>query len=165
MLQTSVLEYIFTIGILISFVALIIGTVKDRKNIGRALHDTGFGARDLALVIAVLLVFAFIELYFVKPTQLLFFDDAIYQAMALDLLHTGQAWMCNYGTATACFQGQLFHEPIGLSFNMAIAFALAGAKRGFERRFEFRRLFDADRIAAHSFGQLRQTDQPWNMLR
>ncbi len=137
MLQAGILEYIFTIGILISVIALVIGAVKDRKSIRKTLNDAGFGPRDLVLVIAILLVFVFVELYFIKATQLLFFDDAIYQAMALDLLHTGQAWMCNYGTATTCFQGQVFHEPIGLAFNMAIAFAVSGVSRGAAYATEF----------------------------
>ncbi|MGD0728679.1 MAG: glycosyltransferase family 39 protein [Candidatus Micrarchaeaceae archaeon] len=137
MLQQGLLEYIFTIGILISFVALIIGVIKDRKNIKKTLHDHNFNKKDLILVIGIVLVFVFMELYFIKPTQLLFFDDAIYQGMALDLLKTGQAWMCNYGTATTCLSGQIYHEPIGLSFNMAIAFLLFGVKRNVAYGAEF----------------------------
>jgi hypothetical protein len=128
-MQYSFLEYIFTLGILISAIALIIGIVKDRKNIKKSLIDSGLRKYDFLFIVGILIVFLFIELYFVQPTQLLFFDDVIYQAMALNLLHTGQAWMCNYGTATMCFQGQVFHEPIGLSFNFAIAFAIFGATR------------------------------------
>lgn len=129
MIADGILEYMFTIGIVISLVALIIGTLKERKNISAILGKHGFKRRDFLIILAILLVFAVIELYFVKPTQLLFFDDAIYQAMAVDLLHMGQAWMCNYGTPTTCFQGQIYHEPIGLSFNIAIAFMLLGVKR------------------------------------
>ncbi|MGI0100528.1 MAG: hypothetical protein ACREBH_02310 [Candidatus Micrarchaeaceae archaeon] len=129
MLQQGLLEYLFTVGIIISFVALVIGIFKDRKGIWKVLEERGLLGKDLAVVFAIVALFLFIELYFIKPTQLLFFDDAIYQAMALTLLHTGQAWMCNYGNATACFSGQVYHEPIGLSFNMAIAFLFFGANR------------------------------------
>jgi hypothetical protein len=129
-LGQGLLEYIFTVGIIISFVALIIGVVNDRKNIKKILTDNVFRLKDLTIVIAIILVFVFMEVFFIKATQLLFFDDVIYQAMALMLVHTGQAWMCNYGTATACYAGQIFHEPIGLSFNFAIGFLLFGVKRG-----------------------------------
>jgi 4-amino-4-deoxy-L-arabinose transferase-like glycosyltransferase len=129
MIQQGLLEYIFTIGIILSIVALIIGAVKDRKNIRETLGKHGFKRRDFLIIIAILLVFAFLELYFVKPTQLLFFDDAIYQGMALDLIHMGQAWMCNYGTPTTCFSGQVYHEPIGLSFNIAIGFLIGGVNK------------------------------------
>ncbi len=101
LLSDGFLEYIFTIGIIISFVALIIGVIKDRKNIKKTLIDSGFRLKDLTLVIAILLVFIFIEVFFIKATQLLFFDDVIYQAMAVMFLHTGQAWMCNYGTPSS----------------------------------------------------------------
>jgi hypothetical protein len=137
MLPDGFLEYIFTIGIIISFIALIIGVIKDRKNLKKTLNDFGFHKRDLIILIIILLVFVGIELYFVKPTQLLFFDDDIYQAMALDLLHMGQAWMCNYGTPTTCFSGQIYHEPIGLSFNMAIVFAILGVSRAAAYATEF----------------------------
>jgi len=137
MLGDGFLEYIFTMGILISVIGLVIGIIKDRKNIGKTLSESGFVKQDLIILFVILLVFSFIELYFVHPTQLLFFDDDIYQAMAVMLLHTGQAWMCNFGTPTTCLQGQVFHEPIGLSFNFAIAFAIFGVSRAAAWNTEF----------------------------
>jgi hypothetical protein len=137
MLPNGILEYIFTIGIIISAIALVVGAVKERKNIRETLGKYGFERKDFLIIIAIVLVFAFIELYFIKPTQLLFFDDAIYQGMALDLIHMGQAWMCNYGTPTMCFSGQVYHEPIGLSANMALGFLLFGAKRSVAYGVEF----------------------------
>jgi hypothetical protein len=129
MLQDGLQELLFTAGILISLIMLVIGIIKNRKGIKHAITENGFEKKDIIIVAAILIVFLFIELYYIRPTQLLFFDDAIYQAMALMLLHTGQAWMCNYGTPTACFSGQLFHEPIGLSFNIAVAYLLLGPTR------------------------------------
>ena len=123
------MEYLFTLGILISFLGVIIGSILNRRSILEVLRAAGFKRRDLLIAIVLVLVFLSVELYLVRPTQLLFFDDAIYQAMAADLVHMGQAWMCNYGTPTACFSGQIFHEPIGLSFNIAIAFAVLGVHR------------------------------------
>ena len=57
--------------------------------------------------------------------------------MAQQLIHTGQAVMCDYGTSTACFAGEVFHEPIGLSFNMAIAFLVFGVQRNAAYGTEF----------------------------
>lgn len=120
------MEFIFTAGMLISFIGLIIGAYVERKNIVAALKHVGFKRRDVIIALLIMALFVAVELYLIKPTQLLFFDDAIYQGMALDLIHTGQAWMCNYGTPMQCFSGQVFHEPIGLSFNFAIAFLVLG---------------------------------------
>ncbi len=129
MLQQGLLEYTFTIGIILSLAMLIIGAFSDRRQIYHTLKSHGLDKRFAIAAIGVVIVFLFVELYFVKPTQLLFFDDAIYQGMALDMIHMGQAWMCNYGTPLTCFQGQVYHEPIGLSFNIAVAFLIFGVSR------------------------------------
>jgi hypothetical protein len=129
MLAEGTLEYIYTAGVLVSFLGLLIGTVLNRKRILHVLHNSGFNKRDLILAAIAVAVFLAIVIIWVKPTQLLFFDDAIYQAMGVDLLHSGQAWMCNFGTPTNCITGQIFHEPIGLSFNIAIGFLLLGVHR------------------------------------
>lgn len=125
----GLLEYIFTIGILVSFLGVVIVSIFNRKVILGVLKSAGFKKSDLIIALILVLVFLAVELYLVKPTQLLFFDDAIYQGMALDFIHMGQAWMCNYGTPLTCFQGQVYHEPIGLSFNIAISFLILGVHR------------------------------------
>ena len=122
-------EYLFTFGILASLAGTIIAAVKSRKDIRSVLSGYGLDRMHVLLMVVVVLAFVVLEIMIVKPTQQLFFDDAIYQAMALDLLHTGQAWMCNYGTMTSCFSGEIFHEPIGESFNLAIGFLILGVHR------------------------------------
>lgn len=122
------MEYLYTLGIIIAFVGLVSGAALDRKSIGHVLKSHGLSRRRLLLAVGIAAAFVVLELAMVKPTQLLFFDDAIYQGMAQDLLHMGQAWMCDYGTPSMCYSGELFHEPVGLSFNFAIAFALFGVK-------------------------------------
>ncbi len=129
MLSNGILEFIYTAGVLASFVGLAMGTVLNRKHIIEVLQHTGFKRKDLLLALAVVALFLVIVIIWMKPTQLLFFDDAIYQSMGLDLLHSGQAWMCNFGTPTQCFSGQIFHEPGGLSFNIAIGFLILGVHR------------------------------------
>lgn len=129
MLSDGTLEYIYTAGVLISFLGLVLGTALNRRHIISVLQKSGFSRKDLLLAAIATAAFLVLVLVWMKPTQLLFFDDAIYQSMALDLLHTGQAWMCNFGAPTSCFTGQIYHEPIGLSFNLAIGFLLLGPTR------------------------------------
>lgn len=126
MFNSGISEYLFTAGILLSFVGIVAGGLLDRRNIADALRRRGLTGRSLLAVILIIVAFAAFEIGAVKPTQLLFFDDAIYQNMAQMLLHTGQAWMCNYGIPTHCYVGEIFHEPIGLSFNLAMGFAVMG---------------------------------------
>jgi hypothetical protein len=128
-MPVALTEYSMTAGILIAFVGLVIGCIYDRRRIARAVKGAGLKRKHLVLALAIVAAFALIELCVVKPTQLLFFDDAIYQGMAQQLIHTGQAAMCDYGTPSTCFIGEVFHEPIGLSFNLAIAFLVFGAHR------------------------------------
>ena len=100
-----------------------------RKDIAAVFREAGFRRKHVFVLLLVVLVFASVEIIVVKPTQQLFFDDVIYQGMAQQLIHTGQAVMCNYGTPTSCFSGEVYHEPIGLPFNLAIGYIFFGISR------------------------------------
>jgi hypothetical protein len=123
------LEYLLTLGITVAFLGLLTGIILDRKNIARVMKHNGIGYQQFEIALAIAILFLILEVSMVRPTQQLFFDDAIYQGMALDMIHTGQAIMCDYGTPLNCFIGEVFHEPIGTAFNFALAFAGFGVKR------------------------------------
>jgi len=125
-LPGSISEYMYTIGISVSFIGLIIAIVWGRKAIAKVLRESGLNWLAILAAIIIVALFLTVEMALVKPTQLLYFDDAIYQAMGQSLLHSGQAWMCDYGTASTCYIGEIFHEPIGLSSNLAVAYAIFG---------------------------------------
>ncbi|MCL4383187.1 MAG: glycosyltransferase family 39 protein [Candidatus Marsarchaeota archaeon] len=124
--QTSNQEYLFLIGILISFFGLIISAIFSFKDILKVFRSLHFKKIYILFIVLIVLIFLLLEFSFARQTQRIFFDDVIYQSMALYLLHTGEAVMCNYGTPYTCFSAQFFHEPIGTSFNLAIGFALFG---------------------------------------
>lgn len=137
MIDAKLLEYVMTIGIIVSFVGTILFAMKSRKYFGHELKRLKFSKKDLVIVLVILLIFILFEQIVVTATQQLFFDDAIYQGMALDLLHTGQAWMCNFGSPIQCFSGEVYHEPIGESFNLAIGFLILGLHRASSYMVEF----------------------------
>ncbi len=118
-----------TSGLLVAFLGMIAAALVERRRIAEALRESGFGRSAVIMLAIAIAVFLFMELALVHPTQQLYFDDVIYQAMAQQLIHSGQAWFCDYGTPTACFTGELFHEPIGESFNLALAFLVLGVNR------------------------------------
>ena len=122
-------EYLFTFGITLAFVGTIAAAYLSRRDIAAVFREAGFRRKHLYILLLVVFVFAAAELAIVKPTQQLFFDDVIYQSMAQQLIHTGQAVMCNYGTPTSCFSAEVYHEPIGLPFNLAIGFIFFGISR------------------------------------
>lgn len=122
-------EYIFTIGMLVSFFGMVISLIMMRGDIVDAFKKIGIKRMHLIFAFLIIILFLIIELFVIKTTQQLFFDDIIYQGGAQMLLHTGQAWMCNYGSPTNCISGQIFHEPIGTSFLLAIGFLFFGVNR------------------------------------
>jgi len=118
----------YTAGISVSLIGLVIAIVCGRKAIAKVLVESRLNWLAILAALVIVALFLTVEIALVKPTQLLYFDDAIYQAMGQSLLHTGQAWMCDYGTASTCYIGEIFHEPIGLSYNLAAAFAIFGVR-------------------------------------
>ncbi|MGC8567880.1 MAG: glycosyltransferase family 39 protein [Candidatus Micrarchaeia archaeon] len=119
-------EYLFTFGITLAFLSMLVFSYISRKSIRRALISAGIQKKYIVIAFFIMLAFVVIELYTVKPTQQLFFDDTIYQGMAQQLIHTGQASMCDYGTPTSCYIPQTFHEPIGTAFALGIMFMIFG---------------------------------------
>ncbi len=129
MLSAGLEQYLFTIGIVIGFIGMAVSFAFSRRDVFSVLKKSGVTRKHLVIAFLITVLFVGLEVALVKPTQQLFFDDVIYQGGAASLLASGQAWMCNYGTPTQCFSGQIFHEPIGTSFNIALGFALFGASR------------------------------------
>ena len=129
MLSAGFEEYSFTAAMIISLVAFLVSAIGGRKHIREALGRAGVRRSHILMAVGLVALFVIVEVLLVKPTQQLFFDDAIYQGIALDILRTGQGWMCDYGTPVACLTGEIFHEPIGPSFDVAIGYALLGVDR------------------------------------
>ncbi len=96
-------EYLFTIGITLAFVGMLATIFLSRRDISSVLRESGLRRKHVLMLALIVIVFVSAEIAIVKPTQQLFFDDVIYQGMAQQLIHTGQAVMCNYGTPVACF--------------------------------------------------------------
>ncbi len=79
----------------------------------------------LCLIIVFFLVFS---IFLLPKTELIFFDENIYQGVALNILHSGNALMCEYGTqyVQKCFVNQLGFDPGGWPFILAVAFKFFG---------------------------------------
>ena len=129
MIADGTLEYVYTAGILISFLGLIIGALLNRKHIGKVLHESGFKRTDLILAFVAVAIF-------IAVVIILDQTDATPVLRRCDLPGDGprpppqrSGLDVQFGTPTQCFSGQIFHEPIGLSFNIAIGFLLLGVHR------------------------------------
>lgn len=129
MLGAGLLEYLMTFGMVLAFTGTIVFGVGARRSFSNEVSSLKVSRRHIFAALAILAIFIMFEQAVVYPTQQLFFDDAIYQGMAVDMIHTGQAWMCDYGTPAHCISGEVFHEPIGEAFNLAIGFVVLGVHR------------------------------------
>ena len=128
-LSSGAQEYLYTISAATAFIGMLVALFLARRDIAGLFRRLKVKRAHMVAALAVLALFIAIEFFAVPATQQLFFDDVIYQGMAVDLLHAGQAWMCNFGTPIACYAGEIFHEPIGTAFNLAIAFGVFGVSR------------------------------------
>ena len=122
-----VIGYVFTLIYAVLFAGLIASALMLRKVIAKKLsNDTSL--QYLILVLVVIAFFVSFSLRYVSPVEQLYFDENIYQGIALNILHSGNALWCQYGTAlvTSCPYSQIYHDPVEISFYIAIAFAIFG---------------------------------------
>jgi 4-amino-4-deoxy-L-arabinose transferase-like glycosyltransferase len=126
MIPVGIQEYLMTAGAVGSLIAIFISLWFSRKSIAAALREAGLKKKHLVLAVLIALLFFGIEAILVKPTQLIFFDDTIYQSMAQQLLISGKAAWCQFGTPKHCFIGEVYQEPIGTPLTLAIGFAIGG---------------------------------------
>ncbi len=120
--------YLVTLIVSISFVSLMASIAIGRKDLAAALRPciNRYSVLLLALIVSFFILFSVL---FVSPVERLYFDENIYQGIALNIMHSGNALWCQYGTANLayCGYGQVYHDPVGWSLFIGIAFALFGA--------------------------------------
>ena len=122
-----VIGYLFTIA----YIALLLGVVVSafilRKTLVKRLLESTTKTY-IALALLVVLFFVVFSSIYVHPVEQLYFDETIYQEIALSIMHTGNALWCQYGTAYLnwCEGYQIYHDPVEISFYLAIFFFLFG---------------------------------------
>ncbi len=119
--------YAATAALAIALIWLIYAIVRGRRSISSALEGR-INKQSLLALVLILGFFLTFSLIYMHPTEELYFDENIYQGIALNILHNGNALWCQYGSAYAasCPASEIYHDPIGLSFFIAIAFAVFG---------------------------------------
>lgn len=116
-----------TLALAFALIGLAASSFLARKEIQKAI---GKDVSRSSLLIALLIVafFVLFSIFFVHPAEQLYFDENIYQGIALNILSHGNAEWCQYGTGFlgSCPVSSIYHDPIGISFFLAIGFALFG---------------------------------------
>ncbi len=116
-----------TAAVYASFVLMLAFLIRGRKEVMKLLQESvdRYSLVALAAILAFFVVFA---LLYVAPAEQLYFDENIYQGVALNILNHGNALWCQFGTGyvKTCYVNSVYHDPVGWSAFIAIAFAIAG---------------------------------------
>ncbi|MFP3215330.1 MAG: hypothetical protein RXR32_02150 [Candidatus Micrarchaeota archaeon] len=125
-----ILGYSFTFVVTVALILLISSIIIGRKEIISELK--GISKRSLLALLLIILFFLFIALRYVTAFEELYFDENIYQGIALNILKHGLMLWCEMGTGylNSCYHSVLYHDPVGWSYFLAIAFALFGIGTG-----------------------------------
>ncbi|MDE1846354.1 MAG: hypothetical protein KGH53_03690, partial [Candidatus Micrarchaeota archaeon] len=106
--------YIFTGALTFLLASLLFLIFRSRKELLSTISHT-LDKKTLLVLLGSLLFFLVFSLLFVIPTEQLYFDENIYQGIAINILSHGNALWCQYGTGflTTCFNNALYHDIIG----------------------------------------------------
>ena len=123
-----IIGYALTAAYLVLLLALLGSAYLSRREIKSAFKGR-INRYSIAVAIVVVVFFVAISLIYVSPVEQLYFDENIYQGIALNILHNGNALWCQYGGpySVPCPVNQIYHDPVEWSFYLAIAFLIFGS--------------------------------------
>ncbi len=122
-----VIGYIFTAVYAMLFLAFLGSAYLSRKEISKVFRGN-IDKITIAAALLIVLFFILFSILYVSPAEQLYFDENIYQGIALNILHNGNALWCQYGSAYAaqCPLSEIYHDPVEWSFHIALAFLFFG---------------------------------------
>ncbi len=123
----NLIGYAIFIACLLSFLGLLVSLLWSARDMVKALK-AHLSRESLLLLLAILVIFTLLSTYVFPKSELVYFDENIYQGIALNILHSGNALSCIYGTAYVqkCFTTNLGFDPEGWPFLIAVAFGMFG---------------------------------------
>lgn len=133
----NLIGYLITSACAISLIAFFAALLHARKDIKRVLSESLNRYSVIALCLIVLFFLLF-SIFALPKTELIFFDENIYQGVALNILHSGNAMVCWYGTAYVqkCFWTELGFDPGGWPFLISVAFGAFGPSNATSHNLE-----------------------------
>ncbi|MGC9099455.1 MAG: hypothetical protein ACP5HW_02830 [Candidatus Micrarchaeia archaeon] len=122
----TLLGYAFTASISIALAMLIIAIIWGRKEIANELKSVS--KYTWTLLACIIIVFLIIAIFYTTAFEELYFDENIYQGIAINILKHGTMLWCQAGTGflNSCYINAIYHDPAGWSYFLAIAFAVFG---------------------------------------
>ncbi len=138
MLDFMLIGYATTAAVSISFVLLIISIFLYKEELSKILK-LHINKKTIILLLLICVFFTIISLFFVSAVEQLYFDENIYQGIALNIIHSGNSLWCQYGTGhlTSCYANQLYHDPVGFELFLGIALVIFGSGPSTAYAFQF----------------------------
>jgi 4-amino-4-deoxy-L-arabinose transferase-like glycosyltransferase len=123
----GLIGYMITIADSIALIGLVISLILASAEIKEVLSKY-VNKYSLIALIFILIFFIAFSIFFLPKTELIFFDENIYQGVALNIMHSGSALQCEYGSAYVqkCFNSLLGFDPGGWPLLLAVAFRSFG---------------------------------------
>ena len=124
----GLIGYLITVADLLALVALIISLIISLGE-AREVIAKRISKRSAVLLVFIIAFFLIFSSTFMPKNELVYFDENFYQEIALNIVHSGQALECAYGTAYVkqCYINGLGFDPGGWPFLIAVAFEFFGA--------------------------------------
>ncbi len=132
------LGYAITIAVVLSFILMMLSIFLYRKELYKLLKKHT-NKKAIIFLIVILIFFTIISLLFIPAVEQLYFDENIYQGIALNIVHSGNSLWCQYGTGylTNCYSNQLYHDPVGFELFLGIIFLIFGSGPSISYAFQF----------------------------
>lgn len=124
--QTAIVDFLIyslPLSLLISFSAILVLSVMNRYTFARKFSKVA-KKTWIALLLIFLLGFSLRAL--TPQTHRIYFDEDIFENIAQNILNSGRAILCNYGTPSGCEEYILNKQPNSYSFLLAITYAVFG---------------------------------------
>jgi 4-amino-4-deoxy-L-arabinose transferase-like glycosyltransferase len=80
----------------------------------------------LLLLFLISFFFFLFEIFYVKPTERIFFDEHLYQDEAINIIKQFNAKMCVYGTSDNCKILTYYHQGIAWAYIIALSYLIFG---------------------------------------
>lgn len=121
--------YMITAATIAAFAFLVVFGAIELTGREKGKHPPYLTRNSLICLAAILVFFTLFALLLVHPVEQLYFDENIYQGIALNILHSGNALWCQYGTGNlnTCYISELYHDMVGYDVFLAAAFAVFGS--------------------------------------
>ena len=124
------LTILIPIIVLFSISAMVIIVIIDFNEIWQIVNNI-INKYSLVIISFIILFFLLFSILFLKKIELIFFDEQIYQSIALNFLKHGTASLCIYATSNLnkCYLSTIQFDPLGYPVILAIAFKLFGSNQ------------------------------------